>query len=171
PYFVQVWARGVGQTAQYEAWRGTSSFDIVPAPLTLTGNVDFPTPPGNQITWTAVLGNPPSGAVEYQFQVINTATNTTTVLRNYSPSNQAQWVPMSAGRFIVQALERQVGSAAQYDLLANTPPLDVQSSPLSITGFSTATMFPAPTGAPITWTARVQGGTAGPIQYQFWLYN
>jgi hypothetical protein len=171
PYFVQVWARGVGQTAQYEAWRGTASFDIVPAPLSLTANVDFPTPPGNQITWTAVLGNPPSGAVEYQFQVVNTANNTTTVLRNYSASNQAQWVPASAGRFIVQALERQVGSTAQYDLIANTPPLDVQSSALSVTAFSTPAMFPAPTGTPIKWTARVQGGTAGPIQYQFWLYN
>jgi hypothetical protein len=171
PYFVQVWARGVGQTVQYEAWRGTSSFDIVPAPLTLTANVDFPTPPGNQITWTAVLGNPGAAAVEYRFQVIDTSTNTTTVLQNYSSSNRAQWVPLSAGRFIVQALERQQGSTAAYDLIANTPPLDVASTPLSITAFSTPTIFPAPTGTPITWTTRVQGGTSGPIQYQFWLYS
>jgi len=171
PYFLQVWARAVGSTAAYEAWRGTYSFDVGPPPLTLTSNVDFPTPPGNQITWTATLGAPGGAAVEYQFQVTNTATNTTTILRNYSPSNQAQWVPLSAGRFIVQALERQVGSPAPYDLIASTPALDVSATPLTITSFSTPTVFPAATGKPITWTARVQGGMAGPIQYQFWLYS
>jgi hypothetical protein len=171
PYFVQVWARAVGSTAQYDVWRGTFSFDVVPAPLTLTADVDFPTPPGNQITWTAVLGNPPAGAVEYQFQVVDTSTNTTTILRSYSSSNKAQWVPMSAGHFIVQGLERQVGSSAQYDLIASTPTLQVSATPLTITSFSTPTIFPAPTGTPITWTARVQGGMSGPIQYEFWLYS
>lgn len=171
PYFLQVWARAVGSTAQYEAWRGTFTFDVVPAPLTLTANVDFPTPPGNQITWTATLGSPGAGAVEYQFQVVDTATNQTTILRNYSPSNQAQWVPLSAGRFIVQGLERQVGSTAPYELIASTPPLDVAPTPLSITSFSTSTTFPVSTGTPITWTTRVRGGQAGPIQYQYWLYS
>ncbi|HEY7285520.1 MAG TPA: hypothetical protein VH497_08765 [Vicinamibacterales bacterium] len=171
PYFVQVWVRAVGSTAQYEAWSGTFSFDIVAAPLTLTANVDFPTPAGNQIMWTATLGAPGTAPVEYKFQVVDTSTNTTTVLRNYSPSNQAQWVPANAGRFIVQGLERQVGSAAAYDLIVSTPPLDVKSSPLTITSFTTPTMFPASTGTPITWTARVQGGTAGPIQYSFWRYS
>lgn len=171
PYFVQVWARAVGSTAQYEAWRGTFSFDVVPAPLTLTSNVDFPTPPGNQITWTAVLGASTAAAVEYQFQVIDTSNNRTTVLRNYSQSNQSQWVPLSAGRFIMQALEREIGSPAQYDLITSTPPLDVAATPLTITSFSTPTTFPAPTGTPITWTARVQGGMAGPIEYQFWVYS
>src|SRR5262245_34988126 len=157
PYYMQAWARAVGSTATYEAWLGTYAFDVVAAPLTLTANVDFPTPPGNQIAWTAVLGSPGAAAVEYQFQVIDTATNTTTILRNYSPSNQAQWVPLSAGRFIVQGLERQVGSSAPYDLIANTPPLDVKSTPVTITSFSTPTTFPTTTGTPIKWTTRTQG--------------
>jgi len=171
PYFLQVWARAVGSTASYEAFKGTNSFDVGPPPLTLTSNADFPTPPGNQITWTATLGAPGTAAVEYKFQVIDTATNTTTVFRNYSSSNQAQWVPLTAGHFIVQALERQVGSTAAYDLIASSPNLDVSATPLTITSFSTPTIFPAFTGMPITWTARVQGGMAGPIQYQFWLYS
>ena len=50
-----------------EAWRSTYSFDVGPPPLTLTSNVDFPTPPGNQITWTATLGAPGAGAVKYRF--------------------------------------------------------------------------------------------------------
>ena len=171
PYFLQVWARAVGSTAAYDTWRGTYAFSVAPAPLTLTSNVDFPTPPANQITWTATLATAGVATAEYRFQVINTATNTTTVLRDYSSSNQAQWVPLSAGSFIVQALERQVGSAASYDYLASTPTLNVAATPLTITSFSTPTTFPAATGSPIKWTARVQGGMAGPIQYQFWLYS
>jgi hypothetical protein len=170
PYFLQVWARAVGSTAAYDTWRGTYAFSVVPAPLTLTANVDFPTPAANQITWTATLSTAGTGTAEYRFQVIDTATNATTVLRDYSSSNQAQWVPLSAGRFIVQALERQVGSPT-YEYLVSTPALDVAPTPLTITSFSTPTTFPAATGTPIKWTARVQGGMAGPIQYQFWLYS
>jgi hypothetical protein len=168
---LQVWVRKVGLTASYEAWRGTYSFDVVPAPLTLTANVDFPTPPGNQITWTATLGSPGTAPVEYQFKVINTVNNKATVLQNYSSSNKAQWVPSKAGNFVVQALERQVGSAAPYDLIVSTPTLNVAATPLTITSFSTPTTFPAFTGTPITWTARVQGGMDGPIQYQFLRYS
>lgn len=171
PYFLQVWARAVGSTASYEAWRGTYSFDVVPAPLTLTSNFDFPTPPGNQIMWTATLGNPPTAAVEYQFKVVDLSTNTTTILRDYSSSNQAQWVPLSAGKFVVQALERQVGSTAPYDLTVSTPSLDVASTPITIESLSTPTVFPASTGTPITWTIRIQGGMAGPVEFQWWLYS
>jgi hypothetical protein len=171
PYSIQVWARAVGSTAMYEAWRGMASFDVVPAPLTLTANVDFPTPPGNQVTWTATLGSPTGAAVEYRFQVVDQSTGATTVFRNYSSSNQAQWTPAAAGRYVVQALERQVGSPNAYDNSASSPVLDVSATPLTITAFSTPTMFPASTGTPIKWTARVRGGMAGPIQYQFWLYS
>ena len=42
PYFLQVWVRAVGSTASYEAWRGTYSFDVVPAPLTLDSQRRLP---------------------------------------------------------------------------------------------------------------------------------
>ena len=171
PYYLQVWARAVGSTATYEAWRSTVAFDVVPAPLTLTANVFFPTPPGNQVTFTAILASPTSTATEYSFQVVDLSTNTTTVLRSYSSSNQAQWVPLKMGRFVVRGLERQVGSSAAYDLIASTPPLDVAATPITIKALSTPTIFPAPTGTPITWTVLVQGGMAGPIEYAFWLYS
>ena len=64
-----------------------------------------------------------------------------------------------------------MGSPAPYNLIVGTPTLDVSATPLTITSFSTPTTFPTATGKPITWTARVQGGMAGPIQYQFWLYS
>jgi hypothetical protein len=170
PYTLQVWARAVGSTASYDVYRSTVSFDVMPAPLTLTANVDFPTPPGSQVAWMATLASP-GPAPQYQFQVINTANNTTTVLRSYSSSNQAQWVPLTTGNFIVQALERQVGSPNPYDLIVNSPTLSVAATPLTITSLTTPTTFPASTGTAIKWTARVKGGMAGPIQYQFWLYS
>jgi hypothetical protein len=171
PYYVQVWARAVGAAAAYEAWLSTPSFAVMPAPLSLSANVDFPTPPGNQVTWTATLGSPGTGAYEYRFQALNESTSTWTVFRNYSPSNQAQWTPQAAGRYVIQAWARQVGSPAQYDLQASTPSLDVASSPLTVTSLSANAVFPASTGTPITWTVRVQGGTSGPIQYEYWLYS
>src|SRR5262249_52145655 len=150
---------------------GTSAFDILPAPLWLSANVDFPTPAGNQVTWTATLGTPPSGPVEYKFQVVDLSTNNTTLLRNYSTSNKVQWTPQTVGRYVIQALERAVGSPAPYDVSASTQPLNVAATPIIIKSFTASTPFPSTTGTPITFTARVQGGMAGPVQYVFWLYS
>jgi hypothetical protein len=171
PYYVQAWARAVGSTAAYEVFGGTPSFNVVSAPLTLTANVDFPTPPANQVTWTAILGSQGSAPVEYRFLVTNVNTNTTTVLRDYSSSNQAQWTPLAAGRYTVQVMERRVGSTNQFDLTTTSPAFDVMASTLSISSFSTTTTFPAPTGTPIKWVTRVKGGMTGPIQYAFWLFS
>jgi hypothetical protein len=170
PYHVQVWARRVGSTASYEAWLGTPAFDVTPPPLALAANVDFPTPPGNQVTWTATVGSP-GAPLEFQFRVRNTSTSTWTIFRSYSPGNKAQWTPTTAGSYIVEAWARPVGSTAQFQHSASSPTFSVGASALTLTAFSTNTTSPALTGTPITWTARVQGGTAGPLQYQFWLYS
>jgi hypothetical protein len=171
PYYVQVWVRAVGSTAAYEAFGGTNAFSVSPAPLTITSNVDFPTPVGNQVTWTAALNVSNPGTPEYRFQVVDLSTNTTTVLRDYSSSNQAQWVPLTSGQFVVQALERQVGSTAAYDLIASTASLTVAATPITIESLSTPATFPAPTGTPIPWTIRIKGGVTGPVEYSFWMYS
>jgi hypothetical protein len=171
PNYIQVWVRAVGSTAGYDAYLGTPAFDIAAAPLWLTSNVDFPTPPGNQVTWTATLTTAPLGPVEYKFQVVDLGTNTTTLLRNYSSSNIVQWTPPAAGHYTIQAFERAVGSPAQFDVSGSTQPLDVSATPLVIKSFTASTAFPSTTGTPIKFTARVQGGMAGPIQYVFWVYS
>jgi len=171
PNYVQVWARAVGSTAAYDTYLGTSAFDILPAPLWLSSNVDFPTPPGNQVTWTATLGTPPPAPVQYRFQVVDLSTNNTTLLRDYSTSNKVQWTPQAAGRYMIQALERAVGSPAAYDVSASTAPLEVSATPITIKSFTASAPFPSTTGTPITFTARVQGGLAGPLQYVFWIYS
>ena len=154
-----------------EAWRGTYSFDVGPPPLTLTANVDFPTPAGNQITWTATLGATGAAAVEYQFQVTDTATNTTTVLRNYSSSNQAQWVPLSAGRFHRAGSRTSGGQPHTCNTSRARRPSTSRQRRSRLPRSQLRRLSRPSTGKPITWTARVQGGMAGPIQYQFWLYS
>src|SRR5262249_3231688 len=170
PYYVQAWVRAVGSTAAYEVVGGTPSVNVVPAPLTLTASVDSPTPPANQVTWTAILGSAVFQPVEYKFLLTNVNTSTTTLLRDYTSSNQIQ-TTLAAGKYTVQVMERLVGSTNQFDLTTTSPAFDVMSSPLTISSFSTNATFPAPTGTPIKWVTRVKGGTAGQIQYAFWLYS
>src|SRR5574339_487144 len=69
PYAVQVWARAVGSTAQYESWLGTPSFSVVVNPFELSADVDFPTPPGNEVTWTATVAAASTSTLEYRFLV------------------------------------------------------------------------------------------------------
>jgi hypothetical protein len=66
---------------------------------------------------------------------------------------------------------RPVGSTAQFQHAVSSPTFTVGSSTLTIVELLPSVASPAPTGTSITWTARVQGGTAGPLQYQFWLYT
>jgi hypothetical protein len=171
PNYVQVWARAVGSTAAYEAWLGTPSFDVSPPPLALTSNVDFPTPTGNQVTWTATVGSPGPSPLEFQFRVRNTSSSTWTIFRSYSPGNKAQWTPSATGSYIVEAWARPVGSTVQFQHSASSPTFSVAASALTVNAFGTNASSPAFTGTPITWIARPQGGMSGPLQYQFWLYS
>jgi hypothetical protein len=173
PHHLQVWARQFGSTAQYEAWLGTPQFEVMSAPMELAADVDFPTPPNNPVNWTAkVAGSTSSGIpLEYQFWVLDVRTGKWTVMRNYGPSASAVWVPTAAGDYAVQAWARRAGTSVAYDTWAGSGNFTVSSTPLQVTRLSSDTQFPALTGTTITWTARVKGGTAGPIQYQFWLYS
>jgi hypothetical protein len=168
---LQVWARRVGATASYEAYRGTSAFGVVAPPLQLTSNVDFPTPSDNVVTWSASLATPPTAPVEYQFRVQNTATGNWTVFRNYAQNNEAQWVPGANGTYVVEAWSRPVGSTAASQFVATSNPLTIQSSALTVPTLLVDTTFPAAAGKPITFKARPQGGTSGPLQYTFYLHS
>jgi hypothetical protein len=169
PYAVQVWARCAGSTANYESWLGTPSFAVTGTSFELQSSVDFPTPPGNQVTWTAHVGVPPGSTLEYRFLVRKTSTSTWTVFREYATSNTAQWTPTEIGTYVIEAWARHVGSTAQYDYRMTTANLDVSQTALSVTSISPDTTSPTFTGIPVKWTARVRGGSSGPIQYQFWI--
>jgi hypothetical protein len=169
---LQVWARTVGSPAPYEAWIGTVPFNVNAAPVTFTSSVDFPTPPGNPVQWTATVAGTPAGStLEYKFYLRNNATGQWTILRDYATSNKATWTPGATGTYLVQIWARRVGSAAPYETVGTTGTLTISRSPLQVTALTGNVQLPARTGTPLTWTARVRGGSQGPIQYQFYRFS
>jgi hypothetical protein len=171
PYAVQVWARAVGSSAQYESWLGTPAFSVTVLPFELSADVDFPTPPGNEVTWTATVDAASTTALEYRFLVNQQPSPNWTVFREYATSNVAVWTPTANGFYAIQGWARAVGSTAQYEYTGTTNYFTVSQSPLTITGLTSDVPSPASTGTAIKWTARVMGGLSGPIQYQFSLYS
>jgi hypothetical protein len=170
PYRVQVWARTVGSSADYEAIRTTPNFAVTGQALDLEASVDFPTPPGNPVTWTARAQFSYSGTLEYQFLIANEIDHVFTVFRDYSTSHTAQWIAPAIGRYAVKVFARPVGGAAA-EYTGTTPFFDVSQSPLSLTQLTADVVSPAYTGTKVTWTARAKGGSSGPLQYQFWIYS
>lgn len=171
PYHVQVWVRTIGSSAEFESWRGTEAFSVMTAPMDVAADVDFPTPLGNTVTWTARVAGSDRMALEYKFWVYSHATGDWSVLRDYAFSDQAIWMPPANGKYAVQVWARRTGSNAAYETKADSGTLAVTRAALKITSFKVDTAVPTPTGKPITWTVRARGGTTGPLQYQFWLYS
>ena len=98
PHLLQVWARSVGTTGQYEAFLGTPQFDVMSSPMEVSADVDFPTPPNNPVTWTAKVAGSTATALEYKFWVQDLRTGVWSVKRDYNPSPQAVWVPSTPGQ-------------------------------------------------------------------------
>jgi hypothetical protein len=167
-HVVQVWVRSIGSTFPYEAWVGTNAFDVVPTPVQLTADVDFPTPPSNSVRWTATVAGASSVQLEYKFLVYDQST--WTVLRDYATSNQATWTPTTTGTYVLQVWVRRVGSTATYENWAQSGSVSVSRTTLQVSMTADKTL-PAATGTTITWKARPKGGNAGPIQYQFVRYS
>ena len=171
PYGVQVWARAVGSNAQYDSWLGTPTFSVTVLPFELSADVDFPTPPGNEVTWTATVAAASTNTLEYRFLAKEQNSPNWTVFREYATSNVAKWTPTANGIYAIQGWARRVGSTAQYEYSGTTADFAVSQSPLTVTGLTSDVPSPATTGTAIKWTARVMGGSSGPIQYQFSLYS
>src|SRR6266542_308178 len=169
-HYLQVWARGANSTATYEAVLGTDAFSVNSESMTIKSDSDFPTPPGNPVTWTATVSGAGTIPLEYKFWVVDPASDWTT-FRDWNASNVAVWTPNATGTYAVQAWARKVGNAVSYDTWVGTDYLTVSRTTPSITALSADRPFPSRTGTPVTWTVRSRGGTAGPLQYQFWMYS
>ena len=171
-HYVQVWARTVGSTATYEAWVGTTAFDVNATQVQITSDEDFPSPPNNPVTWTATIAGTSGATLEYKFLMLNQGTGVWSVVRDYAQSNTATWTPTAAGNYLLQVWARRVGSTAQYDVWGSTGTFAISTNTaVQVTSFTSNGSFPSPTGTPITWTARAEGGTAGVRQYQFVRYS
>jgi len=168
-YAIQVWVRSADSTARYEGWLGTGMFEITSAAVQLASNVTFPAAPGTPVTWTASVADT-STPVEYSFWVYNQATGTWTNPRPYSASPTFSWTP-AAGRYAVQVWVRRQGATSNYDTWRGTDILTVAPSAAKVLSLNTTSALPATAGTSMTWTAAATGGTAGPLQYEFWVFD
>lgn len=162
---LQVWVRAVGSTAEYEAWVG-KSFMVNVQPLALSANVDFPTPAGNPVTWTAVQAGAGSQPLEYRFMQLQQATGQWSVARDYAAANEFTWTPAQVGSYTIEAWASQAGSTAAFEAKASSGTVTVAPGTLSLS-LKVDVAFPVLTSTAITWTVRPKGGTAGPLQFQF----
>jgi alpha-amylase len=169
-YHFQVWVRNAGSTAEYDAWKGTSSFDVNLAPMQIELNHTFPVPPGTAVTLTAQVADTEQ-TLEYRFVQYDRGTGTWSEARPYGTSNTYTWTPRSTGTFLFQAWARRVGSTAEYEVWRGTDYLPVALGPAHLISLISSRALPGSVGTPITWTATANGGFAAPLQYRFIMYT
>ena len=119
-HVLQVWVRGAGSSASFDAYRSTGTFEVRDAPVSigsLTANKSFPAGTGDPITWNAVAAGP--GPLEYSFYLFSQSSNTWTV-RPWGPSSSYTWTPSAAGNYSLQVWVRRQGSTAPYDAFKGT---------------------------------------------------
>jgi hypothetical protein len=173
-YAIQVWARVIGSSENYEAYRGSGSFTIADSPIlvgSFEADVALPASTGTRITWRVEATGGPA-PLQYRFYRFSQTTNTWTMVRDYDPSNTYSWVPSSSdeGRYALQVWVRRSGSLAVYDAWRASEFFEVKNGPVVIAALSAGTAFPSGTGQPITWRALAAGG-AGPLEYRFWRFS
>ena len=168
-YAVQVWGRSNGSTADYDAFRGTSNFTVVPAvpakPM-LTVSPALPVPAGHVLQWTAKTtgGRQP---LQYQFWLFSQRTGTWSIEQAWSAGNTWTWRPIEPGSYQLQVWVRSAGSTAAYEAWSSSGTFTILSAPVAAHSVSVFPAFPAAPGTPAQFTAVASGGTP-PLQYQFW---
>lgn len=116
-YAVQAWARRVGSTEAYDAWRGSDYLRVTQTPATLkslTANVALPAPSGASMTWTAVGAGGSAAPLLYRFLLFDGAS--WSVGKEWSSASTWTWTPPAAGTYAVQVWVKSTGSTtATYE--------------------------------------------------------
>jgi hypothetical protein len=168
---IQVWVRSATSSAAYDDWRG-ATIDVSSSPATLTSltpNFTFYAPSGAQLTWTAV-GTGGSGPLEYKFFRYSYNSKSWTVMRDWSPSNQAAWTPEASdsGHHAVQAWVRTIGDTSAYEDWRGTSPFIVTDS-TSLTLAANQPLAGLRQGQDVTWVANVE--PTGTWEYRFFTFD
>ncbi|HEU4758658.1 MAG TPA: PQQ-dependent sugar dehydrogenase, partial [Dehalococcoidia bacterium] len=142
-----------------------------PTATSLTANVTFPVAAGTQVTWTATA----TGGVaplQYRFWRFDVATNTWTMVRDYTTSNTFLWATSSAdvGQHKFGVWVRSAGSTAAYESYLGTAVFTITAATATATSLTANVTFPVAAGTQVTWTATATGGSA-PLQYRFWRFD
>ena len=169
---VQVWVRAANSTADFDDWSSIGLFSVITTPPRVTAffsNVPFPAAPTTTQIWSAfAVGSVP---LEYKFLRFDEGAGIWSIVRDWSPTNQAYYTPgvAGAGWQAMQVWVRGVGSAAPYEAWSGTNYMLVSSS----TGINLVSNRPLTglrVGDMVTWNASVTGG-AGPWEYKFMTYD
>ncbi len=169
-YSLQVWVRGTGVTAAYEAWRNTDPLTITDNQVQVTSfhtSETFPVAPGTSVTWSATATGG-TGPLQYEFWELNQDTGVWSVLQAYSAASQVTWTPDAVGNYTFQVWVKSQGSPAAFEAWQGTPSVRVSGASVSVTGLTASSAFPLTAGTPVQWTATATGGT---LEYQFWVYD
>ena len=167
PNALQVWVRNAGSTAMYDAWAGTGTFTVWPAPPLTVAFTSAPIAPlttQRQYMWTAQSSRTTS---QVQYQFLRRDDDGWHVAAPYS-SSPLLWTPGSGdvGRHDLQVWARRVGSTAAYDAWASVATFDVVpvGAPLQVTSLS-ANSIPQ-VNRLVEWRASISGGSTS-VEYQF----
>jgi hypothetical protein len=171
-YSLQIWARCVGSTLQYDTYKGTDfSLTFPPATsVTLTSDKTSPQIKGNQITFTGQASGG-TGNYEYNFWLNNATTGTWTSVQSYSSNSKWVWDTTSCppGNYTVEIKARSIGNTGYYDTYADKG-YTIIVSPATGVSLSASMASPQIQGNKITFTGQASGGS-GSYEYNFWLNN
>lgn len=171
-YALQVWARNSDSPAAYESHSGVTFQVRAPEPLSVTLRPATasapPWPAGARITWVA-LARGGIGPLEYQYWIRDPA-GVWTKARGYTADPTFAWSPTVPGTYHVQVWVKHAGSVAAWDAYGSGAAEITAGEPLSVR-WSSAPAGRVTAGRRHYWQAEARGGTAGPLEYQFWRYN
>jgi len=171
-YALQVWARQVGSTANYEVWSGVDQIDIASSPLKvtkITADRTFPALTGAPITWTARTKGGTTGPIEFRFIRYSPEKDSWVIMQDYSPSRTWTWTPTwgDEGKYALQVWARNPGSKADYDAWLSTDYFEISRAPIQL---NASVELPAPPQSPITWTAEVSDPSVT-FEYAYYVYS
>jgi len=172
-HYIQVWVKTTQSAATYDAYVASPAFTItrpVPTITSFTNDGIYPMAPTTpvQLVATATRG---SGALQYRFYVYSEG-NGWSILQDYSAANTATWTPTLSGNYALQVWVRSLGISDPYEAWAGTSMLRVTNTePVRALSLTPDKAFPAHAGQTIKFLAAASGGSAGPLQYQFWRYD
>jgi hypothetical protein len=165
-FAVQVWARSNNWTASYDAYLGTSIFQVQQGTLRFTTPTLFPAAVGAPVTWRNDVPDQ-TASMEYERWVYSTASGLWSRVQNYTTQKTFTWTPLVTGTYQVRARARHVGSTTAFETQIITDLLSITSGPAQMVSLVSDIALPATAGTTVTWTAAATGGT-GPLEYQFW---
>jgi hypothetical protein len=164
-YSVQVWVKGAGSSALYDAWLPAGDVEIgAPAALTVSRITAAPSSPYYTDSRVTFEAQATGGAGPYSYRFLLRDGTTWSVGQEWSAQSRWIWQPAHAGNYALQVWDRSEGSHALLDAWSYLVFLDVRSVPLTV---ESLTLQPSTDGAVVA-TAKASGGI-GPYTYQFFI--